>query len=52
MLGEQVMRHRNRLPKEVWCPNSGDVQGQVGWDPGQPDLLGDNPAYGREVGTG
>jgi len=22
------------------CPISGGVQGQVGWDPGQPDLWG------------
>jgi len=29
------------------CPISGSVQCQVGWDPGQPDLVGGSPAYGR-----
>jgi len=33
------------------CPIPEDVQGQVGWGLGQPDLMGGNPAHGREVGT-
>ena len=32
------------------CPISGGISGQVGWDPGQPDVV-DRSAYGREVGT-
>lgn len=26
------------------CPVPGGVQGQAGWSPGQPDLVGGNPA--------
>ena len=33
------------------CPIPGMVQGQVGWGPGQPDLVGGVPAHGRGVGT-
>lgn len=29
------------------CPISEGIQGQVGWDPGQPDLVAGNPACGR-----
>ena len=29
------------------CPTSGDIQGQVGWVPGQPDPVCGSPAYGR-----
>jgi len=25
----------------------GDVTGQVGWSPGQPDLMGGSPDHGR-----
>lgn len=28
----------------------GIVQGQLGWDFGQPELVRDAPAYGREFG--
>ena len=34
------------------CPIPGRVQGQVGWDPGQPDLAGDVPAQGRGLKLG
>ena len=27
------------------CLVPGGVQGQVGWNPGQPDLVGGNPAH-------
>jgi len=33
-----MVRHWNRMPRQVGCPNSGGIQGQVGWGPGQPDL--------------
>ena len=33
------------------CLISEGIQGQVGWGPGQPDLVAGNPAYGRAVGT-
>ena len=29
------------------CPIPGGAQGQVGWGPGQPDLVGGSPAHGR-----
>lgn len=28
------------------------VQGQAGWSPGQPCLMGGKPAYDKVVGTG
>ena len=33
------------------CPISGGSQGQVGWDPGQPDLVAGNLAHSRGVET-
>jgi len=33
------------------CLIPGDVQGQVGWGPGQPELVGGSPAHSRRVGT-
>jgi len=35
--------------KDHLVPNSipGDAQGQVGWVPGQPELVGGSPAHGR-----
>jgi len=33
------------------CPIPGGIQDQVGWGPGQPDLLGGNTAHSREFGT-
>ena len=29
------------------CPIPGDIQGQVGWGPGQPDLVVGNAVQGR-----
>jgi len=31
------------------CPIPGDVQGQVGWGPGQPGLVVGDPAQGRSL---
>jgi len=28
------------LPRKLWCPIPGGAQGQVGWGPGQPELVG------------
>ena len=34
------------------CPIPGGIQGQDGWDPGQPDLVVGNPlAGGLELGA-
>jgi len=55
MLGEVFHVEGGEVKEQVdwrgcWCPIPGDVQGQVGWKPGQPDLLLDlaagNPAFG------
>jgi len=32
-------------------PIPGGIQGQVGWDPGQADLVAGNPSHGTGVGT-
>ena len=29
------------------CPTPGGIQGWVGWDPGQPDIVGGNPAHSK-----
>ena len=29
------------------CPIPGGIEGQVGWGPGQTDLVSGNPAHGR-----
>jgi len=29
------------------CPIPAGTQGQVGWGPGQPELVGGSPAHGR-----
>jgi len=34
-----------QLPTEVVGAPSLEVQGQIGWGPGQPELLGGSPAY-------
>jgi len=41
------------LARELWVPISGDVQGQIGWGPGQPDLvLGVCPCPWQEIEIG
>ena len=34
------------------CPISGGAQGHTGWGPGQPQLVGGNPAHGRGLELG
>ena len=47
-----MVRHWHRLPREaVECLISGDIQDQVGLDPGQVDLVGSNLAHSRGIGT-
>jgi len=31
------------------CTITGEVQSQVGWGPGQPDLVGGSPAHSRDL---
>jgi len=47
-----VVRCWKRLPREVVnAPTPGGVQGQVGWGPGQPAVIGGSPAHGSGVRT-
>ena len=52
----------NSLLREQWgpgtaaqrncgCPIPEGIQGQVGWGPGQPKLIGGNPTHWREAET-
>jgi len=45
---QKMMGHWNRLPRVVM---SGGIQGRVGWDPGQSDLVVGKPAHGMRVGV-
>ena len=42
---ERVVRHWHSLPVSCGAPSL-EVQGQVGWGPEQPELLGGSPAHG------
>ena len=37
------------LPREVGKLHPWRFQGQIGWGPGQPDLVGGNHAHGRGI---
>ena len=37
-------------PEKLWCPIPGGAQGQVGWGPGQPELVGGSPLHSRGWG--
>jgi len=37
---ERAVRLWHSCPEELWCPIPGGTQGQVGWGPGQPELVG------------
>lgn len=40
------MEHWHRLPREdLDAPSVEGLKAQVGWGPGWPDLVGDNPAH-------
>jgi len=42
-----AVRHWHSCPGKLWCPIPGGAQGQVGWGPGQPELVGGSPTHGR-----
>lgn len=45
---EQIAQRSGCLiPEDESWPEGG----QVGWSPGEPDLVTDNPAHGRRTGT-
>ena len=41
-----------QLPREAVDAHSWSIQGQAGWGPGQPELVGGSPAHGRGLGLG
>ena len=43
----RVVRPWRSCPEKLWCPIPGGVQGQVGYSPGQPELVGGSLAQGR-----
>ena len=47
---EGVVRRWHSCPEKLWCPIPGGAQGQVGWGPGQPELVGGSPAHGTGWG--
>ena len=40
---QRAVRHWHSCPESCGAPSL-EVQGQVGWGPGQPELVGDSPA--------
>jgi len=40
-----VVRHWHCCSERLWCSIPRGVQGQVGWGPGQPELMGGSPAH-------
>ena len=47
---QRSVRPWHSCPEKLWCPIPGDAQGQVGWGPGQPELVWGSPAHGRGWG--
>ena len=48
-LAQKTVRCWHSCPEKLWCPIPGGAQGQVGWGPGQPELVGGSPAHGFEI---
>ena len=47
---QMAVRRWHSCPEKLWCPIPGGTQGQVGWGPGQPELVGGSPAHNRGWG--
>jgi len=47
---QRVVRRWHSCPEKLWCPIPGGAQGQAGWGPGQPELVGGSPAHGTGWG--
>ena len=52
IFNQRVVRCWHSCPEKLWCPISGGAQGQVGWGPGQPELVGDSSAHVRGLELG
>ena len=48
---QKAVRCWHSCPESCGAPSL-EVQGQVGWGPGQPELVGDSPAHGRGLELG
>jgi len=46
-----VVRLWSKLLRSFGCPIPAVIQGQVGWDPEQPGLVGGNPAHDMGFGA-
>jgi len=44
---QRAKRSWHSCPEKLWCPIPGGAEGQVVWDPVQPELVGGSPAHGR-----
>ena len=47
---QRAMRCWHSCPEKLWCPTPGVTQDQVGWGPGQLELIADSPAHGKGWG--
>ena len=46
----RAVRSWHSFPEKLWCPIPGGTQSQVGWGPGQPELVGGSTGHGRGWG--
>ena len=46
---QKMVRSWHCCPERCGCPIPGDIQGQVGWGLGQPELVGGSPDHGRQL---
>ena len=49
-LTQRGVRCWHGCPEKLCCPIPAGTQGQVGWGPGQSELVGGSPAQGRGWG--
>ena len=49
---QKAVRHWHSCPERCGCPNPEGARCQVGWGPGQPQLLSGSTAHGRGLGLG
>ena len=49
---QRAVRRWHSCPEKLRCPIPGGAQGQLGWGPGWPELVGGSPAHGGGLGLG